>query len=53
MSWAVVYTEKNDVNKKEYLEIFAYSKENAIELANKYNKNATDKEYRIEYCETF
>ena len=53
MSWAVVFTKKNDTKKEDYLEIFTYSKERAEELAKKYNANTTDKEYRATLCETF
>ena len=51
MRWAVVYTKKNDPKKEEYLEIYTYSKERANEIANKYNKETTDKEYKATRCE--
>jgi len=53
MSWAVVYTKKNDPEKTEYLELFTYSKERAEKLAQDFNSKIVDKNYEAKLCETF
>lgn len=52
MSWAVVYTKKNNTNNRTYLEIYTYSEERAKALAKEYNEHSTDREYTVKYCET-
>lgn len=51
MKWAVVYTKKNNVMKEDFLERYTYSEERANELAEKYNSESSDKEYRAKLCE--